>query len=200
MKKEIIKVQVGAIQTNCYLIKENGHVLIVDPGANAKKIFAMLQPEEVVDAVCLTHGHFDHVSAADQLSDAVHCPIYIYALDEKLARDKNIDRMGFTGVVTKPMKFYQDGINSIGAFEVDVIHTPGHTDGSVCLKLGNDIFSGDTIFKESVGRCDLYSGSEAKMRRSLNEIQTWDAKLNLYPGHGESTTLSHELQMNPYLN
>lgn len=187
------------MQTNCYLIKENGHVLIVDPASSTQRILSHLDENDVVDGILLTHGHFDHIGAADMLRKKLHCPVFVHLFDEKLARDKTIDRFGLDVVINGPVQYYQDGKMKIGGFELTILHTPGHTDGSVCIGYKNHLFTGDTLFKCSVGRCDLYSGSDSKLKQSLKALCSFHPDTLIYPGHGDVTVLSDELKMNPYL-
>ena len=187
------------MQTNCYLLKENGHVLIVDPASSPNRILSMIEEDEVVDGILLTHGHFDHIGAADALKKKLKCPIYVHEYDKRLATDVKIDRFMSDVVVKSELSFYRDGHNQIGAFELDVLHTPGHTDGSVCIHYKNHLFTGDTLFQCSVGRTDLYSGSDSKLKQSLRGLCTLHPETLIYPGHGECSILEFELQHNPYL-
>ena len=187
------------MQTNCYLLKENGHVLIVDPASSTNRILSSLEEGDTVDGIVLTHGHFDHIGAADMLRKKLHCPIYIHSFDERLASDTRIDRFGTDIAVSSPMMHLKDGKMKIGAFELDVYHTPGHTDGSVCIGYKHHLFTGDTLFQCSVGRTDLYSGSDSKLKQSLKRLCQLDSDTLIYPGHGDTTILKNELLANPYL-
>ncbi len=187
------------MQTNCYLLKENGHVLIIDPASSTNRILSALDEDDVVDGIVLTHGHFDHIGAVDMLKKRLHCPVYIHCLDEKLARDVRIDRFGTDIAVKSPLSLIDGGIVNIGAFELEILHTPGHTDGSICIGYKNHLFTGDTLFENSVGRCDLYSGSESKLKQSLRILCERNPHTLIYPGHGKTTVLLNELKMNPYL-
>lgn len=187
------------MQTNCYLIKENGHVLIIDPASSPNRILSNIEEDEVVDGILLTHGHFDHIGAADALKKKLKCPIYVHEYDKRLATDVKIDRFMSDVVVKSEMSFYRDGLNQIGTFELNVLHTPGHTDGSVCIGYKQHLFTGDTLFQCSVGRTDLYSGSDSKLKQSLRMLSELDAETLIYPGHGDCSVLDFELKHNPYL-
>ncbi|MBR5290974.1 MAG: MBL fold metallo-hydrolase [Erysipelotrichaceae bacterium] len=197
--EKVIKLVLSMMQTNCYLIKENGHVLIVDPASSPNRILSMIEEDEVVDGILLTHGHFDHIGAADALKKKLHCPIYVHEYDKRLATDVKIDRFMSDVVVKSELSFYRDGINQIGSFKLDVLHTPGHTDGSVCIGYKNHLFTGDTLFQCSVGRTDLYSGSDSKLKQSLHRLCSLHPETLIYPGHGECSVLEFELKHNPYL-
>lgn len=187
------------MQTNCYLLKEDGHVLIIDPASSTNRILSLLDEQDVVDGIVLTHGHFDHIGAVDLLKKRLHCPVYIHYLDEKLARDARIDRFGTDIAVKSAMTLIDGGRLNIGAFELEILHTPGHTDGSICIGYKNHLFTGDTLFEGSVGRCDLYSGSDSKLKQSLRMICKRHPDTLIYPGHGNTTVLMNELKKNPYL-
>ena len=197
--EKVIKLVLSMMQTNCYLIKENGHVLIVDPASSPNRILSNIEENEVVDGILLTHGHFDHIGAADALKKKLKCPIYVHEYDKRLATDVKIDRFMSDVVVKSEMSFYRDGLNQIGTFELNVLHTPGHTDGSVCIGYKQHLFTGDTLFQCSVGRTDLYSGSDSKLKQSLRMLSELDAETLIYPGHGDCSVLDFELKHNPYL-
>ena len=197
--EKVIRLVLSMMQTNCYLVKENGHVLIVDPASSPNRILSMIEEDEVVDGILLTHGHFDHIGAADALKKKLHCPIYVHEYDRRLATDVKIDRFMSDVVVKSELSFYCEGMNQIGSFQLDVLHTPGHTDGSVCIGYKNHLFTGDTLFQCSVGRTDLYSGSDSKLKQSLQRLSSLHPETLIYPGHGECSVLEFELKHNPYL-
>ena len=195
----ITTIVVGAYQVNCYIIRQDKHVLIIDPGSNFDKISESILDDEIVDGIILTHGHFDHIGAADKLSRLYKTKIYINDLDKKLASDPLADRHGFSGIVKEPMYSLHEPSMKIGVFDFEVIFTPGHTIGSSCLKFNEHLFSGDFLFKNSIGRCDLATGNESEMRRSLRIVYDLDPKTIVYPGHGDFTNVDDELNFNPYL-
>ncbi|MBP3399545.1 MAG: MBL fold metallo-hydrolase [Erysipelotrichaceae bacterium] len=198
--EKVFRLVLSMMQTNCYLLKEDGHVLIIDPASSTNRIMSFLEENEEVDGILLTHGHFDHIGAADMLRKKLHCPIYIHSFDKRLATDVSIDRFGTDIVVKSPLNEYQCGKMKIGSFELEILHTPGHTDGSVCIGYKNHLFTGDTLFQCSVGRCDLFSGSDSKLKQSLRLLAQKHPDTLIYPGHGETTILHDELLMNPYFN
>ena len=196
---EVRQIVVGIYQTNCYLLIEDNHCLIIDPGKKAERIIEQIGDIKV-DAICLTHGHFDHIGAVDELVNYYGCDIYIEKDDEKLIKNCPYNKMdGYTGKITHDVKYYKLGNMKIGHFDLNIIKVSGHTDGSVLLIYKDIMFAGDTIFKGSIGRTDLYSGSESKMHQSLKLIKELNLNLIIYTGHGENTTLEEELKYNYYL-
>lgn len=191
----------GSLQANCYLIWDNQHVLIVDPGGSSKKVVEHIKEQEgIVDAILLTHGHYDHVAGVDFFRKHFLCPVYISADDEKLLRDSKLNCSSFVEekVFNWPVETY-DMSMSIGPFHFDVEDAPGHTNGCVLLVFDNFICSGDVLFKQSIGRCDLPTGSNTKMNQSLEKVKTLNPDYIVYPGHGDSTTIQEELINNPFL-
>jgi len=199
MKIETIKL--GIFQANCYILHKDKQMLCIDPGANPKKLFQYLDqfPDEELVAICLTHGHFDHIGAVDELVAKYHCPVYLSAEDSFLATHKEVNFSATRSAeISGTIKAYPEQYMKIGVFEFEILDTPGHTAGSVCLLFDGFIFTGDTLFKESVGRTDLFSGSESKLKQSLKLLKSLDMNLTVYPGHAESTSIQTELLNNPY--
>lgn len=198
--KEVKKLVIGPISTNTYILRENGHCILFDPAANPKRILEEIGSDQV-DAICLTHGHFDHIQAVDALVKQLHCDVYISEYDEELLRDskKNGSIMLNPFTVKCSIKYYQP-ITRIGHFEFQVMEAGGHTKGSVILMSDDLMFCGDVIFKDGIGRCDLYGGSFSQMKATLKEISKITKDYKIYCGHGEDTTLFEEFKHNPYFN
>ena len=199
--KEVKKLVVGALQTNSHLLIEDNHCIIVDPGANPKRILENVNGL-TVDAICLTHGHFDHIKAVDALVKELKCDVYISEYDDEMLKDSKKNASILIGqpfTVQSKVKYY-DSITKIGNFEFNVLEASGHTKGSVLLMIENIMFCGDVLFKEGIGRCDLYGGSFSQMKATLNENMKIDKDYILYSGHGEDSTLFEEFKNNPYLN
>lgn len=196
---EIRKLTLGMYQTNTYLVIENNEVIIIDPVSKPERIQALLNENETIIAICLTHGHFDHIGAVDELVEIYKCPVYIHEDDYELTQDpeKNYSQTKKIKLKSK-LTYYTDHMK-VGSFAFDVYHTPGHTKGSVCLKFNDALFTGDTLFKGSIGRTDLYGGNPQDMKQSLRFIRSLNVNYTIYPGHEEITNLFDELKRNPYL-
>ncbi len=200
---EIKKYPLGIYLANAYLIIKGNHALLIDPGGSGSKIVQFLEESNIaLDAILLTHGHFDHMSGVTNFVNKFDCPVYIDDLDEKLLRNPDLNcssSLNHPVVYQDTVNHYTIGENQINNFNFTVYHAPGHTEGSVLLQFENHLFSGDVLFKQSIGRCDLPSGSNTQMNQTLQFIKQLNPDLIVYPGHGEHTTLHEELQLNPYL-
>lgn len=192
---KIITLPLGQLETNCYLVAdENGVAAVIDPADNAPAILRCARENGLtVRAIMLTHGHFDHVGAVSALREALHCPVYLH--ENELTLPPRLTNGPLTCT-----DFYAEGDTvSVGALDFAVLHTPGHTSGSVCLRCENALFAGDTLFAGACGRTDLSGGSDAQMRESLARLAAIEDDLTVLPGHGEATTLGREKRSNPYL-
>ena len=189
---------VGMYQENTYVIHQEGHTVIVDPGGHPEIISAYIDTQQKVEAIVLTHGHQDHVSAVDPLVKQYGCPVFLHPGDFDLV-GKNSSEHAFS----TPLKCTITPMGSVidvPGFHFEVLETPGHTLGSVCLVCENVMFSGDTLFAGSIGRTDLADSDPNKMKDSLKRLLDMDGEYHVLPGHGPSTTLQKEKQTNPYLN
>lgn len=187
---------------NCYLLEDNGQVAIVDPSAAASSILRKVK-ELGAEPTCilLTHGHFDHVMSVDTLRE--QCPgleVLMHEGDAPMMADGQ--KNGFSiffgqdRVFAPADKLLKGGdMIKIGNATLEVIHTPGHSPGSVCYLCREDGFmiTGDTLFADNIGRCDLWGGSHATIMDSLKRLRGLDGSLTIYPGHGDSNTLSKAL-------
>ena len=199
---------VGPVSTNCYFLvnDELKEVAIVDPGDRADKIKAYIAQEQLKPvAILLTHGHFDHMMAVDQLREKFGCKVYLSKEEEELIKDpqQNVSAMFGRPIATSADEFVEDGQQlQIAGFQIEVLATPGHTKGGVCyyLKEQEIAFSGDTIFEGSVGRSDFPGGSASELIRSIKDkLCVLPDDTQLFPGHGDSTVVSYEKQYNPFL-
>ena len=186
----------GAYQTNCYVFhaEESAKCCVVDPGYEPDFILDSLENLGLtLEAILLTHGHFDHVGAVRQLAADTGCDVYLCAEDLVLPTQLTAGPLYYT-------KTYADGdILHLAGLDITVVHTPGHTPGSVCLLSGTTLFSGDTLFAGSCGRTDLPGGDWTAIQASLKKLAAIDANLWVLPGHGESTMLRDEKKYNPYM-
>lgn len=194
---------VGELETNCYIAGDEAtkEAFIIDPGSGFKKIkdeiaFLKLKPIAVIN----THGHGDHILANDRFN----VPVWIHCLDAEFLLDhsKNLSGVfGFPFVVKPAERLLEDkDILNLGRYKFEVIHTPGHTPGSICLKADNIIFTGDTLFHEGIGRTDFSYGSEEDIKWSIKEkLLALDDNCVIYPGHGSKSTIGYERKYNPFI-
>jgi hydroxyacylglutathione hydrolase len=208
---EVITKPLGVLESNCYLVY-NGerNTIIIDPGADAGDIVSLINENEL-HPVCivLTHGHFDHVTAVKELKDEYpDIKIYLHEKDYGFYLKGRKLASQFLGMnyddLTMPddVEFVLEGdIIESGDLSFKVVHTPGHTQGCISLVSEQDrvIFSGDTLFKLSIGRTDLEGGNTNQLFQSIkSKLFTLDDAFTVYPGHGESTTIGEEKKNNPH--
>ena len=186
----------GAYQTNCYIIHDESSktCCIIDPGYDADFVLSKLSSLGLTpEAILLTHGHFDHVGAVKDLAAETGCDVYLHPEDLTMPPMMTAGPLYYTNT-------YADGaMLKLAGLEIAVLHTPGHTPGSVCLLCETSIFSGDTLFQGSCGRTDLPGGNWATIRKSLARLASFESNYWVRPGHGESTTLAEEKRYNPYM-
>ena len=192
----------GDYQTNTYIIENEGHCAIIDPGYEPETILGFLKKRSLIaDAILLTHGHFDHVGAVERIVEATGCKLWMSQRDwsQKISPLTGyfypLANCDFTEV-----QFCEDGEEiSAAGLAFKVLETPGHTYGSVCYLCGDALFSGDTLFAGSCGRTDLPGGDWNTILESLKRLSALSGNYAVYPGHGNSTTLSQEKLYNPYM-
>lgn len=192
---------VGPIQTNCYLVGDEEKVVIIDPAANPNRINEAVNGRKV-EAILLTHAHFDHMAALDKLVAMYQCEAYVNEDDECMLHDQRLNgsyKIPNPFIIQTTCKHYPLQELKLNGFNFKLIQASGHTEGSTLLILGNAMFSGDVLFKDSVGRTDLPHGSNSRMINTLNYIKTLNIDYDVYPGHGENTTLFTEFNNNPFL-
>ena len=198
---EIYNLFPGSFGSNCYLLISENQAAVIDPSANADVILQKVeQYGATLQYILLTHGHFDHICSLDTLRDKAGIPAYVHIgdLDMPSDADKNAfyTFFGSSRTYRTPEKTIQEGdVLALGNEQISVLHTPGHTEGSVCY-LCNDQFliTGDTLFERGFGRYDLYGGDPFKLRRSLEHLASLDPSLVIYPGHGAPTDLGDAIQ------
>ena len=201
----------GYIQTNCYVVSNSEkHCLIVDPGGDGDKLIGELKKLNMKPvAILLTHAHFDHIGAVDQVRDAYEIPVYIHTAEKKWLMDPAKNGSGkyaeIPSIVVKEadVLIQQESKLDIGSFSCQVFHTPGHSPGSVTFYFKDDEFAlvGDTLFQNSVGRTDLPGGNEAELLKSIHsKLLSLPETTIIYPGHGAATTIEDEMTSNPFLN
>ncbi len=197
MKLDVLPI--GLYGENIYVLHESDHVLIIDPGKYAKEIAKCISKDEHVDGILLTHGHEDHTGAVDDLVDIYHCPVYMDMDDYVLVDPKYAGSHGFDAPIYTEITPYEPHMK-IGTFSLDITKTPGHTKGSVVIRYRNLLFTGDTLFAGSIGRTDLFGGSEEEMKESLKLFTKMPHDWIVLPGHGDKSTIKQELATNMYIH
>ena len=197
---EVKVLQVGPIGTNCYILEDEKAraAAIIDPGDEAGRILQVIEDDGVdVKYILLTHGHYDHTTAVPQLHKALpQAEIYIHRADANGAGSQLFPLAG----QIPGLKFYDEGDTlALGDMTIQVLHTPGHSKGSVTLKVGDVLFCGDTLFAGSCGRTDLAGGSYAEIMASLKKLGQLPGDYHVCPGHDVTSTLERERRSNPSL-
>ena len=185
----------GMYQTNTYIIHEENSTscCVIDPGYQANTILETLEDLGLtLDAILLTHGQFDHVGAVKDLAADTDCRVFLCPEDTQLPPMFTAGKLYYTD------SYAEGTILNIAGLYIHVLHTPGHTPGSVCLMVDDVIFSGDTLFAGSCGRTDI-GGDWAAIQTSLKRLARMEANFKVFPGHGGSTTLAEEKLYNPYM-
>lgn len=209
-KTEMIKYKlavVGPLDTNCYLVYCPGTLecAVIDPGAEAERIFPMIAEDNLRPVVIVnTHGHLDHVGANKDIKEKFQIPLSIHSADSSLLdKIQQFELSFFLGAKESPPAdrlLTHGDVIKVGRTNLRVIHTPGHTPGSVSLLGDGILFSGDTLFCGGVGRTDLPGGSTRDLEKSIRtKILTLPAETIVLPGHGPLTTVGEEKESNPFL-
>ena len=192
--------QVGPIGTNCYFLQdeESGLMAIIDPGDDWERILHQVKKAEgEVKYILLTHGHYDHTTAVPDLVKALPgVQVYIHQADANGAGSQLFP----LAAQVKDLNNYDEGDTlSLGSLTIEVLHTPGHSKGSVTLKVGDVLFTGDTLLCGSCGRTDLRGGSYEEIMASLKRLGELEGDFHVCPGHDRTSTLERERKYNPFL-
>jgi len=205
------KFVVGMNETNAYIIYDENilDAVIIDPGDEAKRLIQYIDKKFLkVKAIILTHYHYDHIGAVEALKKKYQCPIYAHKKDVQGLKDPEVNyskdsQQKSISIDTDITLSHGDDIR-VGDSILEVIHTPGHTPGGICLKVRDDnlIFTGDTVFSDDLGRTDLEGGSETMLKKSIiNKVAKWSDDIIIYPGHGQSSLMSEVRRKKvPYLD
>jgi glyoxylase-like metal-dependent hydrolase (beta-lactamase superfamily II) len=199
----------GPLQTNAYLLQgdDPGKAVIIDPGMNPGPLLKAIQDLEI-EAILLTHAHFDHMGGVDEIRKLKGCPVYLHDLESDWLTTPKLNGslnwpQATPPLSTDPAEYALDEgqtLNFIG-HTFKVYHTPGHSPGSVSLLCGEDLFAGDVLFRMGVGRTDLAGGRERDLIDSIqNKLYTFSDEVKVYPGHGPKTTIGYEKKNNPYVS
>ena len=197
---KIKSIQVGELATNCYILIDDAEkkAAVIDPGDEADRILAELRGLDAqVEYILLTHGHYDHIGAVAQLHEALpQTKVYLHKADSR--------GTGFHVVPpadqVADLKYYGDGDTlALGSLAIHVIHTPGHTPGGVTLRVGDALFTGDTLFAGSMGRSDFPGGNTQQLFASLKKLAQLEGDFQVLPGHDRATTLDRERRSNVFM-
>lgn len=185
----------GDYQTNCYIVNRDNsrNCVVIDPGYESHRIEQQLNAFHLnCKAILLTHGHFDHVGAIRDLVATTGCAVYIRPEELTMPPQMTAGPLYYTA-------FYPtEGQLSVADLDFTLLHTPGHTPGSVCLLTEDALFSGDTLFAGSCGRVDFPGGDARQMTASLHQLKELPSHLRVFPGHGQATTIDYEKKHNFY--
>lgn len=204
---EIKSMTLGMVATNCYLIinKETKEALLVDPADNALRISNVIEENGcTLKAVLLTHGHFDHIMALNDLKKKYNVPVYAHEEEEDVLKQSSLNMSGMVGQIytTQADIYVKDGEHlKLAGLDVIVLHTPGHTKGGACYYFPEEkvLMSGDTLFHCSIGRTDFPTGSMSQLVRSVKEqLFVLPDDVQVYPGHDSVTSIGYEKQYNPF--
>ena len=192
---QVLTITGGMLGTNCYMAwGEGDKCVLIDPGFEADPILEEVRSHgKQVEAILLTHGHFDHVGGVKAIVEETGCKVYIHKLDMELPQRLTLGTVPYTD------NYEQGDVLDLAGLKIRVMHTPGHTPGGVCLLSGQYMFSGDTLFAGTCGRTDLPGSSYKDMWASLSRLAGLENDYQVLPGHGESSTLFTEKALNPYL-
>ena len=202
--------QVGPIMTNCFFLINNDSkkLIVIDPGASAKALYEEIKKLDCVcEAILLTHGHFDHADGVDELKALTGAKVYAHEDEKKVLNDPSYnlsDDFVATGSKYDADVFVNDSEHlKLSGFDIAVIHTPGHTPGGICFYIEEEkiLFSGDSLFNQSIGRTDFLGGSASQLIRSIKEkLLCLPDDVNVYPGHGAATSIGYEKKYNPFFD
>lgn len=199
---------VGSYYSNCYIVGSETvrEAAIIDPGADFNKIDSLIEELKLVPKmIILTHFHGDHIGAVSDIVEKYSTKVYIHKDDAEYLKDSNINfskQIVGKNISIKPDVLLNDGdVLELGELKFEIIHTPGHTKGGICIKVGNIMMTGDTLFNKSIGRTDLPGGSYEELINSVKEkIFKYDEDITIYPGHNSPSTIKSEKLGNPFFN
>lgn len=190
--------ELGQLMTNCYIVTDEKafECAIIDPGAQASVILNYLEENNLkAKAIFLTHGHFDHTTAAEKVSKETGAPIYVNQNDCMHGQHSSMHYKAPEGV-----KFYSEGDEiNVSGLKFRVLETPGHSPGAVTLMCEDALFTGDTLFRDSCGRTDLEGGSMSTLLSSLKKLYNLEGDYDVYPGHAGASSLERERRFNYYM-
>lgn len=201
---KIEKITLGYFAVNCYIVSLKDLNILIDPGADFDRLQKFLILNNIrPDIIINTHGHYDHIGAVPDLIQKYRIPFYIDKEEEQVVIDPEINCSSFFSQNTLSLKTY-NLISSadkkyFDSFGISIIKTPGHTPGSIIIKISNMLFTGDLLFRGAIGRTDLPGGNLDDIKSSLLKLKALNKELEIFPGHGPGSSLENEFRTNPYL-
>lgn len=200
---ELKKITTISMQENIYILSSNGKAFIIDPGLGVPEVVAYLEEHKLQPQfILLTHGHGDHIYGVRDLQNKYRIPVYCYLKEKNLIENAQLNlstSLGRTEEIQCDKYFTETDELSFEGKNIEIIPTPGHTEGSICIRIENNLFTGDTLFRLSMGRTDLPTSDDYAMKSSLKILKELPETWNVYPGHGENSTIKFEKENNPYL-
>ncbi|MCK5130143.1 MAG: MBL fold metallo-hydrolase [Clostridiales bacterium] len=206
---KVITCATGIFGVNTYLIseKDSNECIIIDPGGFEKVQQAITENELIPKHILLTHGHFDHIGGLKQIRDTYHIDVYAHTYSSTAIQDPRLNASANTMISRKEIIcdvaeniIEDDQSITLCALEIKAIYAPGHSMGSMVYVIDDCVFTGDVLFRLSIGRTDFYGGDYVQMKQSLDKLKSMlTPDMKIYPGHGESSVFSYELDYNPYL-
>ncbi|MUK87130.1 MBL fold metallo-hydrolase [Ornithinibacillus sp. L9] len=204
---KIKSMPLGPLGTNCFILYKEQEALIVDPGGDASQVVSFLNREQLrPKAILLTHAHFDHIGAVEELRNYYQLDVYLHELEKEWLTDPTLNgSRSFIGEeisTNGPDKFFEPGTLSIAKFSCEILHTPGHSPGSVSIVFEEDslVVSGDALFHSGIGRTDLPGGDFKQLEDSIKQqLYSLPDHFEVYPGHGPQTSIGAEKRHNPFI-
>ncbi|WP_323704758.1 MBL fold metallo-hydrolase [Mammaliicoccus sp. Dog046] len=206
---KVYSYSLGLVETNCYIIEGDNELLVIDPSDNGQFINKKIEKfNKKVVGILLTHAHFDHIGAVDEVVKKHDVKVYVHKEEKSWLTDtvkngsKKFEMYQMPPVVQKTVpEVIEEGTHQIGEFEFEALHTPGHSPGSLSYVFGDFAIVGDTLFKGGIGRTDLYRGDTDTLMNAIEEkLLNLDPYTTIFPGHGPESTIQEEEMTNPYLN
>jgi len=195
----------GMFGSNCYIAGDNGDGVVIDPGTDVETIIKTAEKNGLtIKFIILTHGHIDHICSANKLRQLTGAHIAAHRDEIDIITNPQYNGSALFGEAAAfnnvDIVLTDGDIIESGGLKLEIIHTPGHTPGGICIKTGDNLFTGDTLFRKSIGRTDLGGGNYKNLIYSIkSRLMTLEDEVKVYPGHGESSTIGFERKNNPFL-